>query len=86
MSNRVILLKRPSISPNIAPRGSECENNLVGSHGQGNFFQVLNLTLTPASRLNEVVTLKRLISHLIIVAMASDAMASNVLPEKNFGL
>ena len=28
MSNRVILLKRPYISPNIAPRGSECENNL----------------------------------------------------------
>ena len=28
MSNRVILLKRPYISPNIAPTGSECENNL----------------------------------------------------------
>ena len=27
MSNGVILLKRPYISPNIAPRGSECENN-----------------------------------------------------------
>ena len=25
---QVILLKRPYISPNIAPRGSECENNL----------------------------------------------------------
>ena len=28
MSNRVIPLKRPYISPYIAPRGSECENNL----------------------------------------------------------
>ena len=28
MSNGVILLKRPYISPNIGPRGSECENNL----------------------------------------------------------
>ena len=28
MSNEVILLKWPYISPNIAPRGSECENNL----------------------------------------------------------
>ena len=28
MSNGVILLKRPYISPNIAVRGSECENNL----------------------------------------------------------
>ena len=28
MSNGVILLKRPYISPNIAPIGSECENNL----------------------------------------------------------
>ena len=28
MSNGVILLKRPYISQNIAPRGLECENNL----------------------------------------------------------
>ena len=28
MLNRVILLKRPDISPNIVLRGSECENNL----------------------------------------------------------
>ena len=28
MSNGVILLKRPCISPDIAPRGSECENDL----------------------------------------------------------
>ena len=28
MSNRVILLERPCISPDIAPRGLECENNL----------------------------------------------------------
>ena len=28
MSNGVIPLKRPYMSPNIAPRGSECENNL----------------------------------------------------------
>ena len=28
MSNRVILLKRPYISPNIAPRGLECEKKL----------------------------------------------------------
>ena len=28
MSNGVILLKRPYVSPNIAPRGSEYENNL----------------------------------------------------------
>ena len=28
MSKGFILLKSPYISPNIAPRGSECENNL----------------------------------------------------------
>ena len=28
MSNGVILLKRPYISSNIAPTGSECEKNL----------------------------------------------------------
>ena len=28
MLNWVILLKRPYVSPNIAPRASECENNL----------------------------------------------------------
>ena len=29
MSNGVIILKRLYISPNIALRGSECENNLA---------------------------------------------------------
>ena len=38
----------------------------------GNLFQVLNLTFDPASRLNEVVTLKRPYFSLIIGAMASD--------------
>ena len=37
MSNGVILLKMPYISPNIAPRGSECEKQFVGSHGLGIF-------------------------------------------------
>ena len=38
----------------------------------GNLFQVLNLTLTPASRLNEVIPLKHPYFSLIIGTMASE--------------
>ena len=50
----------------------------------GNLFQVLNLT--PASRLNEVVTLKHPYFSLIIGAMASEYKdrPSKVLPFKCF--
>ena len=40
MSNEIILLKRPFISPNIAPRGSECENNLWEAMASESFLSV----------------------------------------------
>ena len=46
MSNGVILLKRPYISPKIAPRGSECKTTCRKSW-PGNLIQVLNLTFDP---------------------------------------
>ena len=42
MSNGFILLKGPCISPNIAPRGLECETTCRKSW-PWNLFQVLNL-------------------------------------------
>ena len=46
MSKNVILLKRPYISPKIAPRGSECETT-CRKLWPGNLFQVLNLAFDP---------------------------------------
>ena len=46
MSNAVILLKWRKISPNIAPRGSECENNLQEVMAWES-FHMLNLTFDP---------------------------------------
>ena len=63
MSNRVILLKRPNISPNIAPRGSECKNNFESFPGVE--FDLL-------TTLNGVIILKCPYFSLIIGAMVSE--------------
>ena len=67
MSNGVILLKKPYISPNIALRGSECENNLSWP---GNLFQVLNLSCDSCFKVKWVSTVKCPYFTLIIGAMA----------------
>ena len=69
MSNGVILLKRPYISPKIAPRGSECETTCRKLWPE-NLFQVLNLTFDPCFKVKSVITLKRPYFSLFIGAMA----------------
>ena len=65
-------IKKACISPNIAPRGSECENNLLEVMAWESFPGVEFVPLTPVSRLNGVITLKCPYFTLIIGAMASE--------------
>ena len=75
MSNRVILLKRPYISPNIAPRGLECEVTCRKSW-PGNLFQVLNFTFDHWYKVKWGRHTKHPYLSLIIGAMASECKNS----------
>ena len=69
MSNGIILLKRPYISPNIALMGVRNVKTTCTKSWPGNLFHVLNLTFDPCFK---VVTLKRPYFSRIIGAVASD--------------
>ena len=90
MSNGVTLLKRLYISLTIAPKRSECENNLW----PGNLFTVLNLTFDPCFKVRwGVIIPKRSIPPLLLVLGLQNVKTAhekswpaNVLLVVNFGL
>ena len=78
MSNGVIPLKRPYIPSNIAPRGSECENNLQEVMAWES-FHMLNLTFDPFFKVS-------FIYKDIVIKFAGNVYGYENLSLQNFGL